>query len=384
MDKNIIGSVGESYLNSKINILFLVEGFGMGGIAKANISMINGIDKNKFNVHVLHSKEGILKDNLTNDIVISKLGHNGKVVSLSTLFCINKLINYIKKHDIDVIHSMAVTTYVIGATASYFTNTKHVRTQPNFIRRHEKLNTKTLKILPFERWTNKFITYQYGSAKDLNLAGVSMDKIETIRGFSKHEDLLYFEKTKDIKAELGIPPNNKIILALHRMVQKKGYETFIDMVPLITKHYKNVTFLLVGDGPLREQLERQVKNLGVQDYVIFTGFRKDLANIVKQIDFGVYPLADTAAMGSVIRAGKILITKRNSSMDEYIIDGVTGYLVPDDKPETYARYSLKLLKDGDLLKELERNQKEYVLKNFNGKKNIEKLENIFRMLCVEN
>lgn len=368
-------------MNSKINILFLVEGFGMGGVAKANISMINRIDKNKFNVHVLHYKEGILMGDLTDDIVISKLDYKAKLISLSTYFCIIKIIDYIKKNDIDVIHSMAVTTYVVGAIAAHFTNINHIRTQPNFIRRHEKLNTKTLKLLPFEKWTHKYITYQYASAKDLNLAGVDMSKIETFRGFSKAEDFLYFNDIVDIRGELNIPKESKIILAVHRMVEKKGYETFIDMIPHIVKKYKNVTFLLVGDGPLRKKFEERVESLGVSEYVRFTGFRKDLANIVKQIDFGVYPLADTAAMLSVILSGKILITKKNSSMDEYIIDGETGYLVPKDTPEEYAKYALMLLQNEEQLRKMETNQEQYVLRNFDGVKNIKKLENIFINLC---
>ncbi len=165
------------------------------------------------------------------------------------------------------------------------------------------------------------------------------------------------------------------------MVEKKGYETFIDMIPHIVKKYKNVTFLLVGDGPLRKKFEERVESLGVSEYVRFTGFRKDLANIIKQIDFGVYPLADTAAMGSVIRAGKVLITKRNSSMDEYILDGETGYLVSEEKPEVYAKYALILLQDEEKLIEMENRQKQYVISNFDGVKNMRRLEEIFIDLC---
>lgn len=349
----------------------------MGGVQKANISMINKINKNKFNVHVLYINEGILMDELTDEISILKLGTILKLKSLVNIKYMIKVINYIKKYNIEIIHTIDPVLYVVGATAAKKSKIKHVRTQPNFIRRHEKLNTKTLKILPFERWTDKFITYQYGSGKDLHLAGVNKEKIVTIRGYSGIKDFLYFNDIKDIRKELNIPKENKIILAVHRMVEKKGYETFIDMIPFIIKEYSDVTFLLVGDGPLKKDYEKRVKNLGISEYVIFTGFRKDLANIIKQIEFGVYPLADTAAMGSVIRSGKILITKKNSSMDEYILDGVTGFLVPEEKPEVYAKYALKILKNKDLLMEMERNQKKYVLENFNGEKNIKRLENLF-------
>lgn len=370
-------------MSEKLNILFMVRGFGMGGIAKANISMINKIDKNRFSVHVFYIYDGMLKDELTDDIFISRLGSRLELKSLINILYLYRVIKYIKKHNIEIIHTIEPILYTIGATAAHITNIKHVRTQPNFIRRHEKLNSKTLKILPFEKWTNKFITYNYASAKDLQLAGVGKDKIETIYGYNSNDELLNYNPITNIKEEFKIPDNNKIVLAMHRMVPNKGYESFIDMIPYVIKEFKNVTFLLVGDGPLRKDYEARVENLGISEYVRFTGFQKNIANIVKQIDFGVYPLADTAAMGSVIRAGKVLITKRNSSMDEYIIDGETGYLVPEDKPEVYAKYVLRLLTNPKLLFELESNQLEFIYDKFDGEKNIKTLEEIFLNLCIK-
>lgn len=368
-------------MNTKINILFLVHGFSIGGVEKSNIRMINNINKEKFNVHVLYINEGILMNDLTDEITISKLGSVLKLNSLVNVNYIIKTMKYITQNNIKIVHTIDPVLYMVGATAAHFTNIKHVRLQPNFIRKHEKLNCRTLKITPFEKWTDMFITYQYASAKDLNLAGVKKEKIVTIHGFSRPEELLYFNDIRDIRTELNIPKGNKIILAMHRMVENKGYETFIDMIPFIINEYPNVTFLLVGDGPLRHSYEDKVKELGVSKYVIFTGFRKDLANIIKQIDFGVYPLADTSAMGAVIRAGKVLITKKNSSMDEYIVDGKTGYLVPEDNAKVYAKYALKLLCNPKLLLKMEENQRNHVINNFDGIKNMRKLESIFISLC---
>jgi glycosyltransferase involved in cell wall biosynthesis len=364
-------------MTEKVNILFLVHGFGIGGVQKLNVQMINGINKDKFAVHVLYINEGLLMDDLDiNKVKLLKLGDKLKRESVSTLKYILRVTRYVKSNKIDVIHTIDSTLYMVGSIVARFSKIKHVRTQPNFIRRHERLNTKTLKLLPFEKWTDKFITYNLASNKDLQLAGVSSDKIETIYGFAKHEDYLLLNNLTDIKEEFCIPKNNKIILAMHRMVPRKGYETFVEMIPYIIKEYKEVTFLLVGDGPLRKELETKVRELNIEDYVVFTGFRKDIVNIAKQINFGVYPLADTAAMVTVLRVGKVLITRRNSSMDEYINDGVTGYLTPDDNPKTYAQYALKLLTDNNLLRKMEERQKDYIVSIFDGNKNMEKFEEI--------
>lgn len=372
-------------MDSKINILFLVENFQIGGIQKVNIRMINVIDREKFNVHVLYINEGILRPDLNdNGIVISKIGDSLKLKSVETFKYIYKTIKYIKKNNIHIVHTIDSVFYVIGASATYFTNIVHVRTQPNFIRRHEKLNTKTLKILPFERWTHKFIALNHASGKDLELAGVEQGKIYCTYGYGPLEEFTEFNQYTDIWNEFNIPPGNKIILAMHRMVAKKGYETFIDMIPYIIKEYDKVTFLLVGDGPLRGEFEKRVNDLNVQEYVRFVGFRTDVINIFKQIDFGVYPLADTAAMGGLIKAGKVLITKKNSSMDEYILDGITGHLVPDDTAEAYASYALTLLKDDRLLKKMENEQLRFIKDRFDGKKNIIKLEELFIQLYKQN
>ena len=176
-----------------------------------------------------------------------------------------RTIKYIRQNNIEIVHTTDSVLYMVGATAAHFTNIKHVRLQPNFIRKHEKLNSKTLRFTPFEKWKDMFVTYQYGSAKDLNLAGVKQEKIVTIRGFSRPEELLYFKDIRDIRTELKIPEENKIVLAMHRMVENKGYETFIDMIPHIIKEYDKVTFLLVGDGPLRQAYEDRVKELGVSN-----------------------------------------------------------------------------------------------------------------------
>ena len=371
-------------MNEKINILFLVSKFDIGGVQKVNISMITGINKAKFNVHVLYIKDGILKGELDEkEITLVRLGDKLKLKSLINIKYISRVIKYIKKNKIDIVNTIDPVLYIVGSTAAHFTKIMHIRSQPNFIRRHEKLNASTMKILPFEKWTNRFITFNLASSKDLQLAGVASDKIHTIYDYTKHEEYATFDKLTDIKKEFNIPTNNKIILAMHRMVMKKGYETFIEMIPYIIREYKNVTFLLVGDGPLRQELESKVENLEMQDYVRFVGFRTDVINIAKQIDFGVYPLADTAAMITAIRVGKILITKKNSSMDEYIEDGKTGYLLQNDTPKDYSEYALRLLNDENLLKQMEKQQMNFIKERFDGNKNLKKFEDILIELYDE-
>jgi len=66
------------------------------------------------------------------------------------------------------------------------------------------------------------------------------------------------------------PPDGRSVLAIGRLVEKKGFGHLIDAVSLIAER-RPVELTIVGDGPLREQLERRVAELGIGGRVSFTG-----------------------------------------------------------------------------------------------------------------
>lgn len=372
-------------MSDKINILFLVEKFDIGGIQKANINMINRIDKEKFNVHVLYIKDGVLKEEINHEeIKITKLGDNLELYSLDNIKYIFYIIKYIKQNNIKVIHTIDSVLYMIGATAAHFTKIIHIRSQPNFIRKYEKLNTKTLKILPFERWTHKYITFNESTKKDLNLAGVAMDKISVIYSYVNIDESTYLDNYENIREKIGVYNDTKIVCSIGRLVEKKGLETFIKMVPYVIKEYDNVIFLVIGDGPLREKLMQMCLELKIEKYVYFLGFRTDIPSIVKQVTMGVYATSESAGMIDIIRGCKVLISRESDLMKEYIIDGETGLLAKSDHPKEYAKCVIKLLKDEELLKNMEINTGKLYRERFEGDKNMKIFEKLVTDLIKNN
>lgn len=371
-------------MNTKINVLFLVHSFSIGGVQKANVRMINAIDKNEFEVHVLYVQEGPLRGELEEEFVhICKIGENLKLKSFSIINYIIKICRYIKENQINVVHSMDPIFYIIGSTASRLCAIGHIRTQPNLIRTIEKFNAKTFQYTPFARWTDAFITYNNVARDDLIAAGVSSEKVTRIYSYHKL-DCLYSagEASGNIRQEFEVPETTKIVLTLHRLVKNKGLETFIAMIPYVVAEYPNVVFLVVGDGPLRGELEDMTRALKVEQNVIFTGFRTDVEDIVKQVTFGVYPVALSAGMVSVITSGKVLISRKGSAMDEYIEHNHTGILVDSDDPRDYAHATVQLLRNGFLLESMESNVREMLPSKFDGQKNIEIFENLVRDVVV--
>ena len=120
-------------MHKKVNILFLVDHFTMGGVQKSNVRMINNIDKSKFKVHVLYVNEGLLMEELTDDITISKLGSVLKLKSLVNVKYTMKTMKYIKQNNIEIVHTIDSILYFIGAIASHLINIIRIYTYIKFI-----------------------------------------------------------------------------------------------------------------------------------------------------------------------------------------------------------------------------------------------------------
>jgi len=353
-------------MNNRINILFLNWHFTIGGVETATCSLINNFNVNNiFNVFVLTFKGGVLLEKLPQDLNIgylSPLPHeniNGKMFNLKNIpffiIILLKLCKYIKVNKIDVIHTMDPLSYFIASVACRVTGIKHIRTQPNFIRTKERLNAKTFKWTPFAKWTDFFITYQFYARDDLHKLGVPLNKIYVQKNRFDIRKNIETPITSDIRKEFGWDKNVKIVCSMSRLVRGKGLETFVEMIPHVVKEYKNVKFLILGEGPIKEELIERCKELGVYSYVLFPGFRVDKENIAKQVTLGVYPTADTAGMADIPIYGNVLISKYSEAMEDYIVDRKTGYLIRGDDPIDYAKAVITLLEDDILREEMQKN-----------------------------
>ena len=70
---------------------------------------------------------------------------------------------------------------------------------------------------------------------------------------------------------LGLPPDRKILLAVGNLVEVKGHRYLVEAMAEVVKERQDVLCVIVGSGPLRGRLERQVRALGLEEHVRFVG-----------------------------------------------------------------------------------------------------------------
>ena len=142
------------------------------------------------------------------------------------------------------------------------------------------------------------------------------------------------------------------LLYVGRLVGLKGVNVLIDILPEIMKN-NNLYVDVVGDGRSREELENKVREYGIQDRVMFHGFKRDVRPYLKQADIFVYP-SKTEIFGiSLVEAMSfkcICVASNVGGIPEIITDGVNGYLNMDNSSEGLKNSIVKailLVSDND-------------------------------------
>lgn len=210
------------------------------------------------------------------------------------------------------------------------------------------------------RWLFGNKIYDEGKVYLLNNA-IDVDK------FKYNEEI-----RKQKRKELKIKDNELVIGHIGRFVQQKNHEFLIEIFNEIHKQNKNTILLLAGDGPLKEEIENKVKELGLEKNVQFLGQRKDANELYQAFDAFVLPslYEGLPVVGVEAQAAGLPcffstdMTKETKVLDESIFIELVS--TPKQWSDTILKV-LKEIKRKDTSKEITDN-------NFNITVEAEKLE----------
>ncbi len=156
-------------------------------------------------------------------------------------------------------------------------------------------------------------------------------------------------RAEPVAAELGIAPDDDVVGILAVLRTEKDHATFLRAGRLVVDAHPSAKLLVVGDGPLRPELERLAAELGLGDRVVFAGMRSDVDVMLRLIDVAVlssytiecFPFAILEAM----TAGLPAVCTSIGGLPEMVEDGETGHLVPPRDPRGLAEAILRVLAD---------------------------------------
>ena len=151
-----------------------------------------------------------------------------------------------------------------------------------------------------------------------------------------------------LRASLGLPYGVAVVASVGRFVPYKGFAVLLEAADVVRASRPDVHWLLVGDGELRGELERQCRTLSLDTQVRFTGWRTDVADLLALADLFVLPSMSEHFGRVLVEAmalGKPVVATDAGGVPEIVVPGETGLLVPPGDATAMARAICALLKD---------------------------------------
>lgn len=371
----------------KFNILYLHNESVMGGAEISLLNLVKRLNKELFIPHFVCSKEGPFIDELR------KIKIPPDFVQFPSIRCpnpvqicstIRSLIDIIKKKQINLIHSNQPRSNLFGAIAAKI-KTVPIVWHERCLERGRFDSDNIFSFLPDRIICNS------GAVKNRFTKGAKTDtKIRTI---INGVDLREFNPELNgsiIRKEFNIDEDEPIIGTIGRIDPEKGYECFLESARIILQDFKNVRFLVVG-GANNPSLEGSLYEMsvekGIDKKTIFTGFRRDIPQLLASMDVVVLPSeidACSRVLFESMAMRKPLVATNAGGTPEIVQDGITGLLVKPGDPSGMAKCIKKLLDDKYLAEQYGNAGRKRVETMFTIERNIRETENVYLELLNEN
>jgi len=364
-----------------INILYFTNtGKIIGGAETQLAGLLKNLDTSVFNPIVICPNSGEYSDLLTSlkiSVYISYLPSWKKAISLPfRRFALSHLTKTISKHHIDIVHSSDLwqNYYALEMGKSLGIPTvTHVRNHIMPQRIHKYLINQFDKIIAIS-----------GRIKDnLIKGGIDTEKIEFISdGVDLTEFQPNYEKTNVLRNDFRL--RDKIVGLVGRIEPFKRQKDFMRIAAEVVKKRQDVSFLLIGDilrkydRYLRETIQ-VIKKYAIYNHVVFTGYRRDMADVLNSLDILV-----TLSGGSVIMEARAcetpVIMADRSRQENLIWDDGTGVLNVPDNINDLSEAILHLLNDDELRIKIGQSGRKRVENLYDVRKTSESTQQVYKSL----
>ena len=181
------------------------------------------------------------------------------------------------------------------------------------------------------------------------------------------------------------------VISIARLVEKKGLEYSIQAVSNLLSKGHDITYTIVGDGPLRSNLEDLVKELNIQNNVLFVGPKshEDVLDLLTNADIFIAPSVtakdgDQEGIPNVAKEamaiGIPVISTDHAGIPELVIDKKTGFLVPEKDIDAISDYLLYIKDNINALSELKQNARSLISEEYDSKKLNDYLVELYQTL----
>lgn len=343
---------------SKSNLLFIITKLELGGAQKQLLSLINSLDRSRFNLHLFTAREGFLVEDALSiaDLAVYRSRFlEWPVNPIKDILALLEIRRYIKKNKITIVHTHSSKAGIVGRWAAYFSGVKTI--------------VHTVHGWPFNEYQAPWLRALY-----IWLERISCGLTSRIIVVSRHDRevglrngigepgkyrlvryginrLGFSVEAGSIRKEFGFAESDVVVGSIACFKPQKSPEDFVRLASSVAKRVPSAKFLLVGDGKLRPSISKLISEYGLGSRITLAGWRRDIPRVISAMDIFVLtslweglPISVLEAMA----AAKPVVVTDTGGIREVISNGVNGYLVSRGNVNQMSDAVIAVLRDNGL------------------------------------
>jgi len=308
---------------------------------------------------------------------------------ISDLKAIYNMWKLMRDEKFDIVHLHSSKAGILGRIAAKLAGTPLVIFTIHGVSFDFELRPKSAPVLLFLEklvagFTHGIISVAQNCKDDFVKKGVcNPDKIRVIYSAIEFEPIDNAVGGNKKREELGISPDDFVIGAVGHFRKAKGYEYLVESAPIVLEKYPDSLFLIIGDGPEKADIERRIKEAGLEERFLLTGNRDDVPELLKIMDIFCRPSIHEGlgrALTEAMYAELPPVVTDIWGTGEICEDGKTGILVPIRDPDALAWGIIRLRENPRLAKEIGKNARKKVKGMFAVETMVRCIEDYYREL----
>ncbi len=354
------------------------------------INFIRGVDNNVFTHIICYLGKDPGFHNVLADLgyEIIYLGFKKKYLEFFNPLVVFKIAKILRVKKIDILHCQKHKPAIYGTLASLISGGIPVIAHVHGLSRTRSWKRRFTNWIIL-RFVKKIIAVSDSVKQDVINSNWAVDpaKVITVRNCIdlKTIDNININK-RDARSRLGILESEIVFGTVGRLVATKGQSYLINAFAEVRKKIPNSRLVITGDGPLYGELMKKVKNLGVSPWVLFTGYRNDVYELLKGFDIFVLPsLAEglSIALLEAMASRLPVIASNVGGIPEVFGQAECGKLVPPKDASALASAMIEIGSlDNRIKKLLGENARKRIEKGFTIDVMVKKLSEIYEFILT--
>lgn len=349
--------------DSPIHIVYIIDDLKVGG-AQVHLVRLVDLMRHFFSIEIicLGPRSEKLMAQFTNDVEVTFFDMSSIRQPVTFLSSFLGLIWHLRCSKPQLVHTYLNTANVFGLLAARLAGIRRVITS-----RRDMGHFRTGRMAAVESLLSRHVAKKVFCVCQ---AVADVTRIQEKIPSEKLEVLLNGIDTMRYQPKAKESTKTKVVFSMVAAMNRemKGHSDLLQAIAeAVTSQQHNFLFQLVGDGPLRDSLETEVRHLNIEKYVQFVGEQSDVMPFLENTDVLVVPSHTEGISNAILEAmamGLPVIATAVDGNKEVLVDSVNGFLVPVRNSKAMARAILMYTANKPMIRMHGDNARKYVEENF--------------------